>query len=138
MSGYDQAMADLAASQSQMAAPQYDTMEQLLSDKGLMPPVSPAENLPESFGHAVALNPNAPAIEPAKQYGSMEDLMYDKGLINDAQYKNLTGVAPVVDLSKPAGPMNDISTWDAMKDLGGAALDYAVENPLTKIGRAHV
>ena len=73
-------------------------------------------------------------MDPSKQYGSMEDLMYDKGLINDAQYKDLTGMAPVVDLSTPAGPMSDVSTWDALKDLGGAALDTAIENPWTTAG----
>lgn len=101
--------------------PQYNTMEQLLADKGLMPPAS---NLPESFG-------NAPAVNPTKPYNTMEDLMYDKGLINDAQYKDMTGVAPVVDLSQPAAPMPDISTVDALKNLGSTAIDYAKENPWT-------
>lgn len=130
----------------------YDTMEQLLLDKGLItpdealaavapPPMIPGPELdqydlmPDSYGNAVAMDPNAPAIDTAaKQYETMEDLMYDKGLINDAQYKDLTGVAPVVDLSQPAQPMSDVSTLDALKDLGGAAVDYAIENPLTTAG----
>lgn len=130
-----------AVTPEMVAAPQYDTMEQLLLDKGLITPDQAAAavavpdqyaNLPESFGNAVAVDPNAPAIDPnAKTYDTMEDLMYDKGLITDAQYKDLTGVAPVVDLSTPAGPMSDTSLWEGAKDLGGALLDYAIENPLT-------
>lgn len=124
--------------------PQYDTMEQLLLDKGVITPEQaaaavaapdPYANLPESFGNAVAVDPNAVAIDPnAKTYDTMEDLLYDKGQLTDAQYKDLTGVAPVVDKSVPAGPMSDVSTIDALKDLGGAALDYAIENPLTTAG----
>ncbi len=126
------------------AAPQYDTMEQLLLDKGLITPDQAAaavaapdmyDMLPESVGNAVAVDPNAVAIDPtAKQYDTMEDLLYDKGQLTDAQYKELTGMAPVVDMSVPAGPMSDVSTIDALKDLGGAALDYAIENPLTTAG----
>jgi len=85
-------------------------------------------NLPESMGNVVARDPNA------TQYASMEDLLYDKGVLTDAQYKDLTGVAPVVDRSIPAGPMSNVSVVDAAKDLGGAVLDYAVANPLTTAG----
>ena len=86
------------------------------------------DNLPESFGNAVAVDPNA------AQYKSMEDLLYDKGVLTDAQYKDLTGVAPVVDKSSPAGPMSNVSFVDAAKDLGSAAVDYAIANPLTTAG----
>jgi hypothetical protein len=86
------------------------------------------DSLPESAGNAVAVDPNA------KQYGSMEDLLYDKGVLTDAQYKDLTGVAPVVDKSSPAGPMSNVSVVDAAKDLGSAAVDYAIANPLTTAG----
>lgn len=131
------------------AEPTYNTMEDLLLDKGLItpeqaaaavaPPVAAADqyaNLPESFGNAVAVDPNAPAIEAAagKNYDTMEDLMYDKGLITDAQYKELTGMAPVVDLSTPAGPMSDTTLMEGAKDLGGALLDYAIDNPLKTAG----
>ena len=117
----------------------YNTMEELLLDKGLVTPEQlaattpdPYANLPESFGDAVALDPNAPAVTPAgTKYDTMEDLMYDKGLITDAQYKDLTGVAPVVDLSKPGVPVKDVSVIDAAKDLGGAVIDVAKANPWT-------
>lgn len=129
------------------AEPTYNTMEELLLDKGLITPEQAAaavappvvtpdqyDLLPDSFGDAVAVDPNAVAIDPTKQYETMEDLMYDKGLITDAQYKELTGVAPVVDLSQPAGPMSDTTLMEGIKDLGGAALDYAIDNPLTTAG----
>lgn len=124
------------------AEPTYNTMEELLLDKGLITPeqaaaaVTPLDQydmMPDSFGDAVAVDPNAPAID-TKQYDTMEDLLYDKGLIDEAQYKDITGVAPVVDLSTPAGPMSDTSLWEGAKDLGGALLDYAIENPLTTAG----
>lgn len=127
-----------------VAQPTYETMEELLLDKGLItpeqaaaavaPPAMTPDALPDSFGDAVAVDPNAVAIDPTKQYETMEDLMYDKGLITDAQYKELTGVAPVVDLSQPAGPMSDTTLMEGIKDLGGAALDYAIDNPLTTAG----
>ncbi len=123
------------------STPTYDTMEQLLVDKGLITPdqaaaataaTDPYANLPESFGNAVAVDPNTPAIDPnAKTYDTMEDLLYDKGQLTDAQYKDLTGVAPVVDLSKPAVPMPDVSVVDAAKDLGSAVIDTIKENPWT-------
>lgn len=126
------------------AEPTYNTMEELLLDKGLItpeqaaaafaPPAMTPDALPDSFGDAVAVDPNAVAIDPTKQYETMEDLMYDKGLITDAQYKELTGVAPVVDLSQPAGPMSDTTLMEGIKDLGGAALDYAIDNPLKTLG----
>jgi hypothetical protein len=135
------------------AAPQYDTMEQLLVDKGLITPeealaaVAPSasaaipdqfDQLPDSFGDAVAMDPNAPAIDRTggKMYDTMEDLMYDKGLINEAQYKELTGMAPVVDLSVPGAPMEDIPISDTLKELGGQALDYAMNNKLTTLAGA--
>lgn len=111
----------------------YDTMEQLLADKGItypepapVPPIDDAASrLPESFGNATAIDPNA------KQYGSMEDLLYDKGAITDSQYRDLTGVAPVVDLSKPAVPMGDTTVVEGLKDLGGSVIDTIKENPWT-------
>jgi hypothetical protein len=127
-----------------VAQPTYETMEELLLDKGLItpeqaaaavaPPAMTPDALPDSFGDAVAVDPNAVAIDPTKQYETMEDLMYDKGLITDAQYKELTGVAPVVDLSTPAGPMSDTTLLEGAKDLGGAVLDYAIDNPLQTLG----
>jgi hypothetical protein len=126
------------------AEPTYNTMEELLLDKGLItpeqaaaavaPPAMTPDALPDSFGDAVAVDPNAVAIDPTKQYDTMEDLMYDKGLITDAQYKELTGVAPVVDLSQPAGPMSDTTLLEGAKDLGGAVLDYAMDNKLQTLG----
>lgn len=133
------------------AAPQYETMEQLLLDRGLITPdeamaaVAPStpaltpdqfDQLPDSFGDAVAMDPNAVAIDRTggKTYETMEDLLYDKGQLTDAQYKELTGLAPVVDKSVPGGPLQDVSTIDALKDLGGAALDYAIDNPLKTAG----
>lgn len=120
----------------------YDTMEQLLVDKGLITPdealaaVAPAAVEPPPVPDQYDLMPdsvgNTPAVDPnAKTYDTMEDLLHDKGVITDAQYKDLTGVAPVVDLSQPAQPMSDVSTLDALKDLGGTVLDVAKENPWT-------
>lgn len=124
------------------ATPQYETMEQLLADKGITYPESTAtapaavtdryDNLPDSVGNTPAVDPNAPAVNTTgKQYDTMEDLLYDKGELTEAQYKDLTGQAPVVDLSQTAEPMKDVSTIDAIKGLGGAAIDYVKENPWT-------
>ena len=68
------------------------------------------------------------AIEPSP------DTLYARGALTDAQYKELTGVAPVVDLSTPAGPMSDTTLMEGAKDLGGALLDYAIDNPLKTAG----
>lgn len=121
-----------------VASPSYGTMEELLLDKGLITPEQavaaatppdPYANLPESVGSAVAVEPNAP------QYATMEDLLYDKGQLTDAQYKDLTGVAPVVDRSIAFDPnVADVPLTDALKNLGQAGLEYAKENPFTTAG----
>lgn len=114
MLGYDQAMADLAASAQQAA-------------------VTPTVMQPGSMPTMDA-QPLASQAARDIQYETIEDLMYERGLIDDAQYKSMTGKAPVVDLSTPASPMSDTSVLDAAKGLGEAALDYAVENPWTTAG----
>lgn len=136
------------------AQPQYETMEQLLLDRGLITPeqaldaVAPVaieaappdiyDMLPDSFGEQVAIDPNAPAIDPnapaaaAPKYETMEDLLYDKGLIDDKAYRELTGVAPVVDRSVDAStlpPAVDRPLSESLIDLGKAAGEYAVEHP---------
>lgn len=136
------------------AQPQYETMEQLLLDRGLITPeqaleaVAPVaieaappdiyDMLPDSFGEQVAIDPNAPAIDPnapaaaAPQYETMEDLLYDKGLIDDKAYRELTGVAPVVDRSVDAStlpPAVDRPLSESLIDLGKAAGEYAIEHP---------
>lgn len=136
------------------AQPQYETMEQLLLDRGLITPeqaleaVAPVaieaappdiyDMLPDSFGEQVAIDPNAPAIDPnapaaaAPQYETMEDLLYDKGLIDDKAYRELTGVAPVVDRSVDAStlpPVVDKPLTDSLIDLGKAGVEYAIEHP---------
>lgn len=136
------------------AQPQYETMEQLLLDRGLITPeqaleaVAPVaieaappdiyDMLPDSFGEQVAIDPNAPAIDPnapaaaAPKYETMEDLLYDKGLIDDKAYRELTGVAPVVDRSVDAStlpPAVDRPLSESLIDLGKAAGEYAIEHP---------
>lgn len=66
-----------------------------------------------------------------KTYDTMEDLLHDKGVITDAEYKNITGTAPVVDKSTAAVAASDVSTLDALKDLGKTVVDVAKDNPLT-------
>lgn len=122
---YDQAMIDLANASAAAPSYQYDTMEQLLTDKGLM-------TAPDKYDLMSDAAASQPAFDPsAKTYNSMEDLLYDKGQLTDAQYKELTGVAPVVDLSQPYQPGGETSLWDATKDLGDAAWEYAKADPLT-------
>jgi hypothetical protein len=119
------------ASSTPTAGTTYETMEDLLKDKGItypapVPPIDDAASrLPESFGNATAIDPNA------KTYNTMEDLLHDKGAITDAEYRDITGVAPVVDKSVPAGPMSDTTLTGGLKDLGGAVIDTIKENPWT-------
>lgn len=129
------------------AQPQYETMEQLLLDRGLITPgqaldaVAPVaieaappdiyDMLPDSFGEQVAIDRGAPATT-APQYDKMEDLLYDKGLIDDKTYRELTGAAPVVDRSVDAStlpPAVDRPLSESLIDLGKAAGEYAVEHP---------
>lgn len=103
------------------------------AQQGVKTAIEPVyESLPDSYGNAVAVE---------KSYSTIEDLMYDKGAITAEQYKELTGVAPVVDLSGRYGAPPDVPLSEAAlgygKELGGKALDFALENPLTTLGLAN-
>jgi hypothetical protein len=63
------------------------------------------------------------------------DDLYKQGLITDAQYKELTGAAPVVDKSVAFDPnFKDTPLSTALKDLGSAGIEYAKANPWTTAG----
>lgn len=131
VSGLDGAMGDAASTAPVPGAGDAATQA---AQQGVNAAIKPAyESLPDSFGNAVAVE---------KSYPTIEDLMLDKGAITAEQYKDLTGVAPVVDFSGRYGAPSETSVLEAApgyaKELGKAGLDLAMENPLSTLALANV